>query len=158
MIITLLKSTHLRPATSVDSKALTRTLSPLESALTKTGEGYESARRLTSCMPRPFKCVLQLSPLFSHRCALFSTTSATQLFWNQWVAHSFRRHGGVGGPAAQLTGNFPRRMSPPCLILLQEFVDRAQQRAAAEWLCQQPHGGVGLHRFSRGSLTVTGHV
>src|SRR6266568_295098 len=35
------------------------------------------------------------TPSFSSSCALFFTTGATQLFWNQLVAHSFRRHGRV---------------------------------------------------------------
>src|SRR6266568_2496893 len=35
------------------------------------------------------------TPSFSSSCALFFTTGATQLFWNQFVAHSFRRHGRV---------------------------------------------------------------
>ncbi len=39
MIITLLESTSLRPGVSVDSKELTQTLSPLESALTKNPGG-----------------------------------------------------------------------------------------------------------------------
>jgi hypothetical protein len=41
-----------------------------------------------------FQRVLQLFPLFSHSCALFCTTGATQLFSNQFIAHSFHRHGG----------------------------------------------------------------
>ncbi len=53
---------------------------------------------LTLCMLRSFQCVFQLSPLFSRFCALFCATTAMQLFSNQFVAHSFRRHGGVGGP------------------------------------------------------------
>ena len=53
---------------------------------------------LTLCVPRSFLCVFQLSPLFSHSCALFCATTTMQLFSNQFVVHSFRRHGGVGGP------------------------------------------------------------
>jgi hypothetical protein len=41
---------------------------------------------------------LPSSPLFSKAYALFSATAAAQLFWSQLFAHSFYRHGGVGGP------------------------------------------------------------
>src|ERR1041384_2522674 len=36
------------------------------------------------------------SPLFSKRCALFCATATPQPFWNQLLAHSFYRDGGVG--------------------------------------------------------------
>jgi hypothetical protein len=35
------------------------------------------------------------SPFFSCTCALFGATGAPQLFWNQFVAHSFDHDGGV---------------------------------------------------------------
>jgi hypothetical protein len=35
------------------------------------------------------------SPSFSKTCALFCATAAPQLFWNQFLAHSFHHHGGV---------------------------------------------------------------
>jgi hypothetical protein len=46
---------------------------------------------------RALQRFLDLFPFFSHSCALFCTAGATQLFWNQFVAHSFRRHGGIPG-------------------------------------------------------------
>jgi hypothetical protein len=45
--------------------------------------------------PSEVSTCFQLSPFFSYSCALFCTTGAKQLFWNQFVAHSFRPHGGV---------------------------------------------------------------
>jgi hypothetical protein len=63
------------------------------------GGVWESVCLLTLCVPRSFQRVFHLSPLFSNSCALFCATTAMQLFSNQFVAHSFRRHGGVvGGP------------------------------------------------------------
>src|SRR5260370_9530785 len=98
-----LESALLGPLASVDSKELTEILSPLESTLTKTTGGrvgvplgyFLSSLRV----PRQFPHACQLSPLFSHSCALFGATAAMQLLCNQFVAHSFRRHGGVHSPS-----------------------------------------------------------
>ena len=92
-----LESTLLGLLASVHSKELTETLSPLEATHTKYigGRVRVQCGYLGLCVPRLFPRAFQLSPLFSNCCALFGTTAAMQLFWNQFVAHSFRRHGGV---------------------------------------------------------------
>jgi hypothetical protein len=47
---------------------------------------------------RTFPRVFDLSPFSSRSCALFCATGAMQLFWNQFVAHSFYCDGGVCTP------------------------------------------------------------
>src|SRR5260370_1113847 len=56
--------------------------------------------------------LFHLSSFLSAFSALFSTTGATQSFWNQFVPHSFYRHGGVGGSIPQ-----PQSIHPPISIL-----------------------------------------
>ncbi len=120
MIITLLESTPLRRAVSVDSKELTQPLSPLESALTENpGGGGVALLRGRRFRPSDVPA-LHPSPLFSGHCALFGATDAMQLFWNQFITHSFYRHGRVGWqqaryrPGASLakqTGRIPDTVS-----------------------------------------------
>ena len=77
-------------------------VTPLESALTKTAECHPQ----TIPILEPPNCVLvnsiayshPLSPFFSHSCALFCATGAMQVFWNQFVAHSFSCNGGCVPP------------------------------------------------------------
>jgi hypothetical protein len=64
---------------------------------------------------RPF----DLSPSFSCACALFGPTGARQLFWNQFVSHSFHRNGGVYiPPPIQTAMPHPRFFVPllPCFF------------------------------------------
>ena len=98
-LLSRLELTLIRHLANVDSKRLTEKLSSLQSALTKYrgGEGmlrfFHAGRSDLRMSPRVF----HLSLLFSSNCTLFCAPGAMQLFWNQFVAHSFRYHGGVGG-------------------------------------------------------------
>src|SRR2546422_6796698 len=56
--------------------------------------------------------LFHLTSFISHCSALFSATGATQPFWNQFVPHSFYRHGGVRGSIPQ-----PQSIHPPISIL-----------------------------------------
>ena len=65
-------------------------VSPAISCSARSAFSVTSALNPFFDVPRVF----QLSPLFSHSCALFCTTGAMQLFRNQFVAHSFPCNGG----------------------------------------------------------------
>jgi hypothetical protein len=51
MIITLLESTLVRPPTSVDSKELTQSISPLDATFTQKPGGGGQAAQLTRIAP-----------------------------------------------------------------------------------------------------------
>src|SRR6266849_596820 len=60
-----------------------------------------------------FQRVSELSPLCSSSYALFSATGFPQLFWNQFLAHSFHRDGGVP-PSRSLSPSIgPLSLCPP---------------------------------------------
>ena len=60
-----------------------------------------------------FQRVSELSPLCSSSYTLFSATGFPQLFWNQFLAHSFHRDGGVP-PSRSLSPSIgPLSLCPP---------------------------------------------
>src|SRR5437016_9982961 len=77
------------------------------------------------CLPSSAVNSLQNTELFdltsflSAFSALFSATGARQPFGNQFVAHSFYRHGGAGGsiPLSTQTVFLPPRIASPAAAL-----------------------------------------
>jgi hypothetical protein len=80
-----------------------------------------------------FKRVSDPSPLFSSSCALLPATAGPHLFWNQFVAHSFRCDGGctpLSRPPIRSTRCFAggaRSVSPP-VKMAGEFIQTACRR------------------------------
>jgi hypothetical protein len=98
------------PLISVDSKDLTGTLTPLECALTKNrGVAPSSEISLLPSGFQTFRRISDLSPVFSHSCALFCAQQKLNSFLFKRFRTLCQKPPGVVPPASHLAAGKPGR-------------------------------------------------